>query len=240
MNVNVSGSSHITAGEYEKISISGSAKLDGVIRCQSFSCSGSVSGESQLEVDEAFKVSGSCGLQGSLRAQEIKVSGAMKMEGNCTAAEGLKVSGGFKCGGDVKCGELKISGGAKVEGGIEAESVRVSGRINCGGLLNAETIEIERCTATIGEIGGGSIRILHSDASVNGILFGLFRAPHSRGIVQVPGGIEGDEIVLEGVQTPTVRGRVVAIGPDCKIDLVQYSETIEIDPSATVKKYEKV
>lgn len=241
MNVNVSGSSHITSGEYEKISVSGSAKLDGLIRCQSLHCSGSVSGETQLEVDETMHVSGSCSVKGSIRAQEMKVSGAMKMDGDCTAAGDLKVSGGLKCSGDIKCGALRTSGGAKVEGGIEADSVCVSGILDCGKLLNAETIEIEYDKGmTIGEIGGGTIHICRRDSSFVGHLVMFTKYLGAAGTVNVPGGIEGDEITLEGVKTPTVRGRALAIGPDCEIDLVQYSETIEIDPAATVKQYEKV
>lgn len=242
MNINVSGSSHITAGEYEKINVSGSAKLNGVIRCQKFHCSGSVSGEAQLEVDEAMHVSGSCGLKGSIRAQEIKISGALKMDGDCVAAGDMKVSGGLKCGGDIKCGALSTSGGAKIEGGVEAESVRVSGVLDCGKLLNAETVEIEYAKGmTIGAIGGGSIRIYRSTSTSAVKHLALFsQMLSSAGGVNVPDGVEGDEIAIEGVRTPVVRGRVVAIGPDCKIDLVQYSETIEIDPSASVGKYEKV
>ena len=60
------------------------------------------------------------------------------------------------------------------------------------------------------------------------------------GKVQVNNSIEGDEIALEGVVTPRVSGRVVAIGADCEIELVQYSEQVEISPEAEVGRTERV
>ena len=58
--------------------------------------------------------------------------------------------------------------------------------------------------------------------------------------MRVKTSIEGDEIALEGVIAPRVSGRVVAIGAGCEIDLVQYSEQVEISPEATVGKTEQI
>ena len=58
--------------------------------------------------------------------------------------------------------------------------------------------------------------------------------------VAVSSSIEGDEIAIECVECPRVTGRVVAIGKGCNIELVQYSETIEISDEAKVGMTEKV
>ena len=60
------------------------------------------------------------------------------------------------------------------------------------------------------------------------------------GIVRVKNSVEGDDIALEGVTAPRVSGRVVAIGEGCEIDLVQYSEQVEISPEAKVGRTEKI
>ena len=52
--------------------------------------------------------------------------------------------------------------------------------------------------------------------------------------------VDGDEIALEGVVAPRVSGRVVAIGADCEIELVQYSEQVEISPEAKVGRTERI
>ncbi len=51
--MNISGSGHIPAGEYnEKVSISGSGKIDGNLRCLGLSCAGSVHGCGEIECAE--------------------------------------------------------------------------------------------------------------------------------------------------------------------------------------------
>jgi hypothetical protein len=58
--------------------------------------------------------------------------------------------------------------------------------------------------------------------------------------LEVKESIEGDEIALEAVSAKSVTGRVVAIGEGCHIQLVQYSESIEISPDAHVERQERI
>ena len=62
----------------------------------------------------------------------------------------------------------------------------------------------------------------------------------AHGSVSVSGSVEGDDIALEGVTCPRVTGRVVAIGAGCHVDLVQYSEKIEVSPDAKVGRTEQI
>ncbi len=48
--------------------------------------------------------------------------------------------------------------------------------------------------------------------------------------------IEGDDVYLEATHATAVRGRRVVIGPGCVIQEVEYSETLQIDPSAQVER----
>ncbi len=166
------------------------------------------------------------------------------MDGNITVENTLKIAGSVRCGGDLKGAEVVCSGGADIGGGIEAESFRSSGRVVCGGLLNAEKIDIslDGIGSRIGSIGGSDVRI-HCERTAKKIT----RLPLFAKLVGGAGGnltvdewIEGDTVAVEFVRTPKVVGRVVAIGADCEIDLVQYSEEIEIHPDAKVGTCEKV
>ena len=60
------------------------------------------------------------------------------------------------------------------------------------------------------------------------------------GMIFVENSIEGDNVALENVKVPRVSGRVVAIGEDCEIELVQYSDQVEISPKAKVGRTEKI
>jgi len=157
------------------------------------------------------------------------------------AEDEIKVSGGFKCKGNVKCTSLRVSGGINVGGGIEAEDVFISGSIKCDGLLNAEKIEIrfDRSAGKVGSIGGSDIKIYCEGKK------GVKRLPLLSKLVggngfTVTESIEGETIALEDVSAPLVVGKIVAIGAGCEIDLVQYSEEIELHPEAKVAKYEKI
>ena len=76
MDMKISGSGVIGAGEYDNVRISGSGKVHGPIRCKSFSASGAVDGNDSIECAEAFRVSGSGSFDGSIKAGCIGVAGA--------------------------------------------------------------------------------------------------------------------------------------------------------------------
>lgn len=241
-SMHISGSGTIPAGEYDKVSISGSGRLSGRVRCSSFSTSGSSKGES-IECSEDFKVSGSAHFSESIKASKIKASGSLSCDGELCADKEISCSGSTKCKKSVKSDQISIAGAMSVGGDVEAESVKVSGIINCGGLLNAEDIEIKFDRGMeIGSIGGSKIVILSERSNKIPKWLPLFSsiAKSNARTVSVATSIEGDEIALECVTCPRVTGRIVAIGQGCDIDLVQYGEQIEISPDAKVGRSEKI
>lgn len=244
--MNISGSGHISAGEHnERISISGSGRVDGNIRCIALHCSGSVRGEGNITCSEDVRVSGSAHFNKSVDADVVSVSGSVKVGGDVTAKTAIKISGSFGCGGSLKASLLNCSGAVDIGGEAEADEVRISGRINCAGLLNAEKIDIRmdgfNINSKIGSIGGSEIKI-HNDRKGEKIsrLPLLSKLVGAGGKIIVDELIEGDIVAIECVKAPRVVGRVIAIGADCEIDLVQYSEEIEIHPDAKVEKIEKI
>lgn len=244
MDMKIAGSGIIAAGEYENIRVSGSAKVGGPIRCQSFHCSGSAHCEGTIEAHKDIKVSGSAHFDQSVSAQSIGISGSARIDGNCTSTEEIRISGAMRCDGDIKGNTIAISGAAHAEN-IEGEDVQINGKIVCAGLLNAENIVIKMngATSEIGSIGGSKIHIYperHHKKIVRLPLLSKLLGNNGRNDLVVEDSIEGDEIALELVTAKTVIGRVVAIGEGCHIDLVQYSEAIEISPDATVARRERI
>ncbi len=219
MDMKISGAGAIGAGEYDDVRISGSAKSEGLILCESFHLSGSFSG-GEIECSEDFHVSGAGKFAGNIRAKEIHVSGAIKTEGSMKGKE-IKLSGAIKTGGDV-----------------EAEEIKISGEVNCGGLINAEKLYINldsTASSTAENIGGSKITIEKGKSG------GFFcRLLKKSGKFIVSESIEGDEINIEYTSAKTVTGRNVKIGEKCEIGLVQYSESIEISPKAKIGKCEKI
>lgn len=244
MDMNIAGSGQIATGEYSTIRISGSGQLGEAVRCENLYVSGSANG-SNVVCEKDFQVSGSCGFSGKVSAGNVTISGGSSFDGDVEAKERIAISGGMRCGGDLRCKQLQISGNATVTGDAEAEYIKVRGNINCDGLLNAEEVDIEfEKGMEVGSIGGSKIVIYkrHGKMKKKRIRLPLFSSlvKNIEGNVHVNTSIEGDEIALEGVITPRVSGRVVAIGADCEIELVQYSEQVEISPEAKVGRTERI
>lgn len=218
MNYKFAGAGVIPAGEYEEVSVSGSARADGSIRCTGFKASGSFKGEGALSCTGEMHFSGSAAVKGDVEAAVLKTSGA------------------FKCEGSLRGGRLSGSGAVSVTGGIEGDEVRLSGSVRCGGLLNAEQVELELGDdSQVGSIGGSHITVRPGPGRR-----GLFRRGVRGALLTVEESIEGDRIALESVAAPQVVGRVVTVGPGCRIRLLQYSESAEVSPDAQVEKSEKI
>lgn len=245
MDLNISGSGQITPGEYDKIRVSGSAQMEDAVRCKGLQVAGSANGYN-LVCEENVHVSGHCSFSGKVTAGNVGISGGLSVAGEIEAAEKISISGAMSCGGDVRCKEFGVSGKSKVAGDVEAELVKVRGALDCDGLLNAEEVDIEfEKGMDIGSIGGSKIAIYkrHGEEKKKRARLPLFASLIKRttvGTVCVKNAIEGDEIALEGVVAPRVSGRVVAIGADCEIELVQYSEQVEVSPEAKVGRTERI
>ena len=247
--MHISGSGHIPAGEYnDKISISGSGSLDGNVRCTAFSASGSAHCVGDLACTEDIRVSGSGHFGGSVTSTDMEVSGSASVGGDMTVRGTVRLAGSAKVGGGIKSGAVHSAGVLKVEKGIETEEFRAEGAIDCGGLLNAETVDISmdgRAHSRVGSIGGGEIRIHRREKNRTEkrrlpLLARLLGGHSTDGSLTVSELVEGDVVALECVKAPTVVGRVVAIGADCEIGLVQYTEECEIHPDARVERCEQI
>lgn len=244
----ISGSGTISAGEYnESISVSGSGKITGNIKCRELSCSGSVKGMGSIQCAGDLRVSGACAFEENVCADHISISGALKVAGDIFANKTVNVAGGLRCAGTVRCERLVSAGSMDIGTEIAAEEVRIAGHLRCKGLLNAERVDI--CldggmnASQVGSIGGSEIKIYYKTRT----------SPDSRrmpllskflggvgGHLHIDELIEGDIVALEGVYSPKVVGRVVAIGEGCEIGLLQYTEEIELHPNAKVEKCEKI
>lgn len=236
-SINISGSGSAGGGRYDSVKISGSGKITGDVVCNEFKSSGSAKVENTLEA-EVVKVSGSAKFVGDVTANEFKSSGSANLEGNFKGGS-LKVSGSVKVHGQVDCEEVSSSGSLKVEGDCNAEVFRSSGSCGIGGLLNANEIEIKiggRCE--IGTIGAENVDIKLGNGI--GIISEFISSLFGNDLYLYCDSIEGDNIFLENTMAKVVRGNRVKIGKGCKIDRVEYKESVWVDRDARVESQEQL
>ena len=244
MDMRISGSGQLTAGEYDHVSISGSGKCLGNVKCTSFRTAGSARCEGDIVCAEGFTASGSAHALGEVTANSVRCAGSFLAERNVHARELAHFSGSCRIEGNcVSQGKIDASGSFSVGHDIEAEHADICGVIKCGGLINAEEVylKLER-RSNVQSIGGSTIDIrVHKNARSFSSLFGFKKQSGVVSVVlDVAESIEGDSIRLEGVRAATVVGRNVMIGAGCEIGSVRYSESIEIDENASVGSCEKV
>lgn len=240
-SASISGAGVIGGGTYDRVTISGAGKVTGDLEADELRISGAGKVEGKVRV-RAIVVSGSTVFSESVYGDEMRVSGSARIDGRAEVKE-LKCSGTLRVNGGIDSQYLKSSGHLRVGGDVAAEIFKASGGFQIEGLLSADRVEINlggRCTAR--EIGGEKIIVRRGGWREKGILFdGLIKLFTGGGAAELRAQlIEGDEVYLEDTIAETVRGKAVEIGPGCRIETVEYSESLKVADDATVRNKSRV
>lgn len=230
-SVSIAGSGKVAGGEYHTVKISGSGKVEGDLVAEEFRIAGAGKVEGAARVREIV-ISGTARFEGPVEAETLHVAGACKVEAALFAKE-VKVAGVLKVESNVKAHYFKGSGGIKVEGNLEADLVSLAGKTAVNGLLSADRVEMKlEDMSFVRELGGEVIEVRRrrKGGFLKELGLPFLRRPGSLQAVT----IEGDDLYLEGTQAKLVRGKKVRIGPGCRIDRVEYEESLEVDPDSRV------
>ena len=106
MDMKISGSGKIPAGEFDRISIHGSGSLCGLVRCNDFFSSGAVRGEA-LTCTGEMKTVGDAVFSDSLSVGELIASGSLHA-GNVTA-KAVHLDGVIHCEGQINSEKVSIN-----------------------------------------------------------------------------------------------------------------------------------
>jgi cytoskeletal protein CcmA (bactofilin family) len=227
----INGFGASNGGQFEHVSLNGKGTVNSDVDCKQFECNGSGTVNGNVKAAKAI-ISGNGKIQGNIEGQSLTIDGTAKIANNLYVKK-LKVSGKATVGGKVKSDDIKVRGRLTVEGNCEAETFKAESQFLIGGLLTADDIEIKlfgNCKAK--EIGGQTIIIKHKAA-----LLGLFKPLHQTHLETEL--IEGDKIEIESTKAHIVRGNNIIIGPNCDIDIVEYTGELTMDKKATVKEVRK-
>ena len=158
----------------------------------------------------SFVADGMCNLSGELVAEDIITEGTFKIKGN------------------IKTKRMKMEGLANIELSVNADEIIAEGVIQCNE-LSADKITIDGvCKAS--KIFGESI-VINSNFKVKVGLFNIFKNPN----VSSADLIECTEFKADGLNADIIRASKVTLGKYCSVNLVEYSESIDIHPEAKVK-----
>ena len=219
-SLNLSGYGSCSGGEFYKVKIEGKGTVNGDLKCN------------------ILKISGVAKVNGNISTEELNNEGVLKITGD-TNAKNVEIKGVNKIIGNFRGEELKCEGTLNVKNDIEFENINTTGSITNDGFINCENLTMFLWgTSKCNEIGAS--KIIVEGNGKNSSLFNIFIPKKFKENKLVASTIEGDDISLESCTVKIVKGKNIKIGPNCVIDEVEYSDSIEIDPSSTVKNINKI
>jgi cytoskeletal protein CcmA (bactofilin family) len=234
-SASISGAGKLSGGTYDTVKVAGSGKIEGDVDANQISTAGACKIEGNVKT-QRMKTAGACKIVGDVQAGELKTAGSCNVEGR-VQAEALESVGAQTVLKSITAKQIDVTGSLRVGGDVEADRFTGKGSIDIGGLLSADEVHLELGgRSSVREIGGEQIEVRKLSRGWHFIInFGSWG----------PGGletetIEGDQIYLEATRAKVVRGKRVVIGEDCRIDSVEYGESLQVDQSSTVKQQVKV
>jgi cytoskeletal protein CcmA (bactofilin family) len=216
LKINGSGSS--AGGKYNSVIINGNGKIEGDLECIYLKINGQGNVNGNVKAD-SVKVNGNNSIKGDLRAEKVKINGTADINGNLSIEK------------------AETYGSIRVDGDCNAEFFKIEGTFEIEGLLNAGELELSLYgPSKAHEIGGEKITVKRKGKYD---FLGLRYLIGSNKELTAES-IEGDEIYLENTQAKVVRGNNVELGPNCKIELVEYKNSFKQDESAEVATQRKI
>ena len=234
-DMKINGDGTMSGGTFGAITINGAGSVNGDADATDVRINGAGTINGKL-VAQSITVNGTGTFNGSVQAGEMNVNGDASIRDGAGVGR-FTIKGNTSVGGGLAANELDVRGFLRAGGDCEAESFSAEGGFTIGGLLNAGTIDIKvfgPCSAR--EIGGEKI-VIRAPQGLQSITQIFTFWTEKRLEAQT---IEGDEVTLEAVTAQTVRGANVTIGPECRIELVDYTGGYTVDPGASVGEARKV
>jgi cytoskeletal protein CcmA (bactofilin family) len=223
-SLDVSGKESIAGGAFDSVSVDGKLEVDGDLEARRLVVQGAVTVDGRARLGD-LEVAGKATFTEPVQAQGVSVHGKVDVGGSLEARR-VETSGRLTVGGDVIAGEFLASG-----------------RFTVDGTVRADRVEVELASGSRAEaIKGASVRVAArpaNEGTVMKVSVGRVQITNVSGGQTQPsrlevGTVEGDTVHLEATVARRVGGRQVRLGPDCSVDVVEYTESLEVDESARV------
>lgn len=229
-DVKINGDGSLSGGAYGAVTINGAGTVNGDIDCTDYRVNGAGTHNGRL-VAQTITVNGTGTFNGEVQASEMNVNGDASVRDGAGIGR-LTIKGNASFGGSIASHEVVVRGFMKTGGDCESEAFSCEGAFTVTGLLNAGTVDVKLygpCSAR--EIGGEKITVRQPGGGFSSFTQIFTFWAEKRLVVD---SIEGDDVTLELTTAKTVRGRNVAIGEGCRIDLLEYSGSHTVAPGAVV------
>jgi|GEM_PF-3597001 len=212
LQLNGIGKGH--GGIYKSIDINGVYQLDEQVQCESFKA------------------------QGIIRADEILVKDSFDLDGICKSqllkAKRVNFTGIFKNSHTLNCEKLVGSGCLVAKGVIKAKDIQLTGKVKVQGSMESDSLQLNLTDKSFfTELSAENVKIRKE---VNHQVR-LSLTPRRKDCPLIKGElVEGEDVYLDYCKINYVYGDRIEIGPHCDIEEVEFQESLNIHPTAKVKK----
>ncbi len=183
---------------------------------------------------------------------DLNINGVATAEGPIEVGH-MDIDGVFNARSDVNCQSLDAHGVVTIDGNLRATKADIDGVVTVhGSKIEADRIVCDGILSTDGQVSADRIdaqgfinanEIVGDNISIQSFTRSFFfrmwvrlkEAVGSHDFSKVDL-IEATTISLRGVHARTVSGHDITIGPGCKIDRVDASGSLSIDPDAEVRE----
>jgi len=230
----VAGEGTIGPGTYSNVSINGVGTVSGDVVCTDLRINGVGTCKGSVKADSAT-VNGTGRFDGQVHVGDLTVNGEATARQSAGIGT-LNVRGRTAIDGGLAANSVDVRGELTVGENVDADSFEGEGAFRIGGLLNAGRVSFRlHGESSAREIGGENITVLGPRGFVPAALLGLFSEKRL-----TADAIEGDDVTLEYTTAKVVRGARVSIGEGCKIETVEYTETLSRLADAVITEERKV
>ncbi|TLG77466.1 hypothetical protein [Culicoidibacter larvae] len=173
---------------------------------------------------DRVSIEGLCTCKGDIKARSISIEGIFHGKGMIEAGD-FDCTGVAEMSGDIRARKMNVSGVVSVKGTkVEAEDIECDGTINIDGEISADRIYANGFV-NASEIVGDEVTINSEFGGFSRIIIRKFSK------IEL---IEATKVNVSNVKAKKVSGADLIIGPKCKIDVVDCSGTLRVDPSAEI------
>ena len=211
------GVGDVAGGTYGDVMVAGVGAVRGDVDVTSLLVAGTADVQGKV-IAAAVTVNGTATFGRDVQAIEFTVNGTADLHAGLGVGA-FKVAGACTVDGSVNAQRIEIRGTTRIGGDVQTEEFDSQGVFSVGGLLNAGKITVRLyggCDAH--DIGGETIDVRLGQTWAFLPFFG------ERNLTADT--IEGDVVYLENTRAKVVRGANITIGPDCAIDLIEYTGTL--------------
>jgi cytoskeletal protein CcmA (bactofilin family) len=240
-DLKINGSMTVSGGTFNQVSINGSGVINGDVQCTSFKINGSCEINGNLKA-ETGEIRGRATIKEDLFIHEFNVNGRSDLHGGLYASS-FKVKGASFVEKDINTESTKIYGKLNIEGNCNTDYFYSDGVVFLKGFLQAKEVEmfLGNSNSKVRKMVTEKlvVRKDNTNSGFRGLLKALFSMAGESGKLHVQE-ITGKSVNVEATIAEKISGAHVVIGSGSKVELIEYTDTLEVSKDAKVGKRVKV